>query len=196
MNTALVCFLRTCKLSHSRSIQGPTTVVVSQSWSITNSERSLKEIPKEMPALRQGKERTQPWKLCLGAQGPRNLSRSSFARECTGTSFLVSTALQLKQTSQHPNACSHPLLAPLMTEALWSFTVILNKSSVGKPGSIYEICSHRTVAGRKPDSLLGYACALCYLGISEQGTVTEIISLSPHPGKVGGNPNFQRDWQS
>lgn len=189
MNTALVCFLRTCKLSHSRLIQGPRTVVVSQSWSITNSERSLKEIPKEIPALRQGRERTQPWKLCLGAQGPRNLFRSSFARECTGTCFLVSTA-------QHPNACSHPLLALLMTEALWSFTVILNKSSLGKPGSIYEICSHMTVAGRKPDSLLGYACALCYLGISEQGTITEIISLSPHPGKVGGNPNFQRDWKS
>lgn len=137
MNTALVCFPGTCKLSYPSSIQGSTTMVVAQSKDIIHAQR-------------QGRERTQPWKPCLVARGPRNLSRSSFAKavcaqECMRPSFLVSTALQPKQGApQHPNARSHPLLAPLMRDALWSFAVILNTSSGGESASIFcEMSSPR-----------------------------------------------------
>lgn len=115
--------------------------------------------------------------------------------------FLVSLALQLKQGSaQHPNTPRpHPgsvsgIAGDGRTPKLRSDSTLA--ISLGKSGCVLScisppsICNHITVAFRTPASL---ECARSprYLGISQQGTITSIISLSPRPEKAGDKHNFK-----
>lgn len=116
--------------------------------------------------------------------------------------FLVSLALQLKQGSaQHPNTPRpHPgsvsgIAGDGRTPELRSDSTLA--ISLGKSGCVLScisppsICNHITPAFRTPASPLECARSPCYLGISQQGTITSIISLSPRPEEPGDKHNFK-----
>lgn len=144
------------------------------------------------------------WRICPGLASwkqfvLRNIVGSWpfswWAQLCSRSAGLICT----------PSPNPQPLrvqLALTVMEVAWSVTVIPNKLSLGKSAAILSgtsslsLCKHMMVAMRKWDPSLLCVCTPHYLGISEQETITYIISLSPHPAKVGGNPSFQSECQS